>query len=107
MSGELERVERPDMSAVADIARDAVAMFVDDFRRPSFRAGFGAALLTTAMLARAGARPGLAVFVSLMVGAAVEKLYAMTEDIHETSLAQRDYLAVLREKAAGNAPSKV
>lgn len=83
---ELEKRDRPDMSAMADIAQEAVISLVDSFRRPSFRAGFGASLLTTALLARAGLRPGLAIFTSLMVGAAVEKLYGMVEDVHAASL---------------------
>ena len=82
----LEKREHPDMSraasAAADVAADAVMILLDDFKRPSFRAGFGATLLSTAIFARMGARPSLAIFTSLMIGAAVERLYGMAEDIH-------------------------
>lgn len=90
-----------------ELAHLVVDKIVADFRRPAYRAGFGAALLTTAIFARMGARPGVVIFTALMVGAAVERLYGMAEDIHETSLAQRDYLRALADKAAGDAAGKV
>lgn len=90
---ELSKRDHPDMMAAADVLQQAMTDVLGQFRRPSFRAGFGASLLSTALLARAGARPGIAIFTSLMIGAAVEHLYGMAEDIHA--------------KLAGDAPGPV
>jgi hypothetical protein len=88
---------------LAELGRD----LVEDMSQPAARAGFGASLLTSALLARArmGFIPTIA--IAVMIGVSVEHLYAMAEDIHGTAIAQQDYLAVLTAKAAADATSEV
>lgn len=83
-AGELEFTPRDAGQALGELARELGAQVLDDFRRPEFRAGFGAAMITTAMLARTRL-PGIAVILmSCMIGAGVEQLYGMALDIHES-----------------------
>lgn len=65
-----------------DVAHGALDDLAESFSRPSFRAGLAVSMLSTAMLARAGARASVAIPVSLMIGWSVERLYEMLEDIH-------------------------
>lgn len=67
---------------VRDLAHDVLDELAEDFSRPSFRAGLATSMLSAAVLARLGARPFFSIVMALMMGAAVERLYGMAEDIH-------------------------
>ena len=75
-----------------DLAGSVVRSIIEDFRKPSARAGFCVATLVTVMLARAGARPFSAIPIAIMAGLTAERLYQMAEDVHDTAIAQREYL---------------
>jgi hypothetical protein len=67
---------------IVDIAHGALDQLLDDFSRPSYRAGFGVSVLSAAVLSKLGARMSVAVIVSVMIGLSVERLYEMAEDVH-------------------------
>ncbi len=71
------------MQSAGRVLRGMVAELAEDMSQPAARAGLGASLLTSALLARA--RMGFipTVVIALMLGVSVEHLYRMAEDIHE------------------------
>lgn len=75
-----------------DLAAKVMRGMVADFKRPEYRAGFGAGLIVTLLLERQGMRALPAIFLGALTAVSVERLYVMAEDIHETALAQRAYL---------------
>lgn len=90
-AGELEFTPRDAGQALGELARELGAQVLDDFKRPEFRAGFGVAMVTTALLARTRL-PGIAVvLMSCMIGAGVEQLYGMALDIHDSVTADHPW----------------
>lgn len=87
---------RPVLALAADTLGEVLGEMTLELRRPSFRAGAAAALIATAMMARAGVRPGATILISLMLGASVEKLYGMAEDMHAAALDGRNAARALR-----------
>lgn len=71
------------MTVASEIGRGMATTFARELKQPEFRAGLGASLLTTAMLARTRLPFFMVCAISVMVGAAVEDLYGMAADIHE------------------------
>lgn len=92
-------VSLPDGDALPELARSAVKGVLSNLSRPSYRAGLGSSLLFTVFLAKNHVRPTIAIPLAVMLGATVEKLYEMAEDVHETALAQRTYLERLTGEA--------
>ena len=90
-----------------DIANEFVASFTEGMSQPATRAGFISSMLTSMLCARArlGFLPSVA--IAVMVGVSVEHLYGMAEDIHETAVAQQDYLAALTARTIPGAPEPV
>lgn len=79
--------------ALAELAAEIGGQVARDMRRPEFRAGLGAALVTAALMARARVPSLLGVAAAVMAGVAVEQFYGMAVDVHA--------------KLTGNADSKV
>jgi hypothetical protein len=77
---------------VGELASGVVRSIVKDLRDPASRAGLCTSLLVTAMLARSGARAIVAIPIGVMAGLTAERLYQMAEDVHDTAIAQREYL---------------
>lgn len=71
------------MESAGRVLRGLGAELVEDMSQPAARAGLGASLLTSALLARAHMGFIPTIVIALMVGVSVEHLYGMAEDIHE------------------------
>lgn len=70
------------MQSAGHALREIVAQVAEDMAQPAARAGLGASLLTSALLARARMGFVPTIVIALMIGVSVEQLYAMAEDIH-------------------------
>lgn len=75
-----------------DLARSLAGHAVELLSRPSFRAGIVGSAAIGALCARAGMRPVPALVLMMVAHTAAERLWEMAEDIHETAVAQREYL---------------
>jgi hypothetical protein len=75
-----------------EMAQKVTKAAVAVFSKPSARAGLGASMLFGLVLVRAGLRPFPAALLGVAFGTTVERLYQMAEDVHETAIAQREYL---------------
>lgn len=62
-----------------DLAHDILDTAIEDWKRPSFRAGLAVSVLSAAMLANTRAKLGVTLFISLLAGGAAEHLYGMVE----------------------------
>ena len=80
-----------------DLAAKVVRDMVADFKRPEYRAGFVAGMVVSGILMRQGMRMLPACFIGALGAVSVEKLYVMAADVHETAIAQREYLEQIAE----------
>jgi len=67
--------------SVRGFVHDMVDMAMDDWQRPSFRAGAAVTAASTVVLARLGVRPFLIVPIAVSLGASAMGVYEMAQDI--------------------------
>ena len=97
-SAEDDDVEKV-LLAVRGVVLSGIRSMVADFKRPEYRAGFCVGVLLAVILERQGMRPLPSALLGAMAAMSVERLYVMAADVHETSIAQREYL----ERQSGEA----
>lgn len=72
---------QPTESAVRGLVHEMLDVAMDDWQRPSFRAGAAVTAASTVVLAELGVRPLLSILIAVSLGAAAMGAYEMAEDI--------------------------